>query len=224
VLDAGGPVLTERESKQVLAAIGVPVTREQLAADAGQALEAARSMGYPLALKVESPGIAHKTEAGVIRLGLADGEALRRACREVLDAAARNAPGAKINGLLVQEMAPQGLEIAVGVTMDEQFGPMITVGLGGIFIEVMADTRTLPAPVDQAAALRMLESLRGARLLRGFRGMPPVDVQALAGIVARVSELAARFAGVIEQIDINPLIARGKAIVAVDALIVKRAA
>ncbi|WP_207802914.1 acetate--CoA ligase family protein [Roseicella frigidaeris] len=221
LLDAAGPTLTEREAKSVLAAYGVPVVEERLAADAEAAVAAAASLGYPVALKVESPDIPHKTEAGVIRLGLADAAAVRAAHAAVLANAARAAPGARINGVLVQPMVPQGIEIVVGARRDPLFGPMVVVGLGGILVELLRDSATALAPVGEAEARAMLRRLKGYRLLRGFRGLPPVDEAALAAIIRRVGELAADQRERIAEIDVNPLICAGSRILAVDGLIVR---
>jgi acetyltransferase len=221
-LAAAQGVLTERESKKVLSAVGVPVTHEALARDSDAAVQAAEAIGYPIALKIESPDIAHKTEAGVVRLNLRGPGALRVACEEVLAAARRHAPDAAIKGLLVQQMVDGGLELMVGSTTDRQFGPLITVGFGGTLVELLADTCTRLAPVSRLQALEMLGALRGARLLDGYRGSPAADRDRLADLIVRVSQLAAQFADQIDQIDVNPVIVSGARVTAVDALIVKR--
>ncbi|TPG49913.1 CoA-binding protein [Roseomonas nepalensis] len=216
---ASGAVLTEREAKAVLAAYGVPVVAETLATGAEEAVAAADAAGYPVVLKVESPALPHKTEAGVIRLGLAGPEAVRAAFAEVMANARRAAPGAPIHGVLVQPMVPAGIEVVVGARRDPLFGPTVLVGMGGILVELLRDTAVALAPVSHGEARAMLAGLRGARLLSGFRNLPAVDLDALAGVVQRVSELAADHAGRIAEIDVNPVIAAGARLVAVDALI-----
>ena len=216
---AGGAVLTEREAKSVLAAYGIPVVAETLAADAEAAVAAAEAAGYPVVLKVESPALPHKTEAGVIRLNLGSAEAVREAFAAVMANARRHAPGAPIHGVLVQPMVPQGIEIVVGARRDPLFGPTVLVGLGGILVELLRDSTVALAPVGHAEARAMLGRLKGAALLSGFRNMPAVDLDALAGIVQRVSELAADHADRIAEIDVNPVICAGPRLVAVDALI-----
>ena len=134
---------------------------------------------------------------------------------------ARAAPSARINGVLVQPMVPQGLEIVVGARRDPLFGPMVVVGLGGIFVELLRDSATALAPVGDAEARALLRQLKGYRLLEGFRGLPPVDQDALVGVIRRVSELAADQRDRIAEIDVNPLICAGGRIVAVDALIIR---
>jgi hypothetical protein len=135
--------------------------------------------------------------------------------------AARAVPGARINGVLVQPMVPQGLEIVVGARRDPLFGPMVVVGLGGVFVELLRDSATALAPVGEDEARAMLHRLKGHRLLQGFRGMPAVDEAALAGVIRRVSELAADQRDRIAEIDVNPLICAGDHVLAVDGLIVK---
>jgi len=213
--------LTEREAKEVLAAYGVPVVRDALVQGEDEAVAAAVAAGMPVVLKVESPDIAHKTEAGVVRLNLRTEADVRAAFREVMANARAVAPPARIGGVLVQPMVPPGTEIMVGALIDPQFGPMIVVGLGGVFVELLKDTSARLAPVDRIEACRMLGELKAQQVLRGFRGAEPVDVERLAEIVARVSELVADQHERIAELDINPLICAGERIVAVDALIAK---
>ena len=218
---AGSATLTEREAKAVLAAYGVPVVGERLVGDAEAAVAAAVALGFPVVLKVELPDIPHKTEAGVIRLGLGDAAAVREAYAAVMANAARAVPDARINGVLVQPMVPQGLEIVVGARRDPLFGPMVVVGLGGIFVELLRDSATALAPVGEDAARAMLRRLKGYRLLEGFRGLPAVDQDALVGVIRRVSELAADQRDRIAEIDVNPLICVGDRAIAVDGLILR---
>lgn len=216
--------LTEREGKAVLAAYGVPVVQEHLVQGADEAAAAARQAGFPVVLKVESPDIPHKTEAGVIRLNLRNEAEVRTACAEILANAQAVSPPARITGVLVQPMVPAGAEIMVGARIDAQFGALVVVGLGGIFVELMRDTALRPAPVDAEEARRMLGELQGQAVLRGFRGSPPVDVDRLAEVVARISEFAADQRDRIAELDVNPLICAGDRILAVDALIARRPA
>lgn len=215
-------VLTEREAKQVLAAYGVPVVTEKLVQNAGEALSAAASIGYPVAIKVESPDLPHKTEAGVIRLNLRDEPQLRVAFAQVMENATNVRPLPRINGVLVQPMIPTGVEVMVGARVDPLLGPLIVVGLGGVFVELLKDTVVELAPVTPAEAQAMLDRLRGAALLRGFRGSEPVATGQLARAISRVSELAADQRERISEIDVNPLICAGSRVVAVDALIARR--
>jgi acetate---CoA ligase (ADP-forming) len=220
---APNTTLTEREGKEVLSSYGVPVVQETLVQNADEAVAAALASGGPVVLKVESPDIAHKTEAGVIRLGLATPEQVRTAFAEVMANAGKVLPAPRINGVLVQPMVPQGVEIMVGARVDPQFGPLVVVGLGGVFVELLKDTAVSPAPVDRSEALSMLQALKGRAVLQGFRGAEPVNLERLAEVIARISEFAADHAAGLTELDVNPLICAGEHIVAVDALIVKRA-
>jgi len=216
-----GPVVAEAAAKRIFAAYGVPVTAERLVGDAEAAVAAADALGYPVVVKAESVDIPHKTEAGVVRLNLADAAAVRAACTSVLAAVGAIDPPPRLNGLLVQPMAPPGIEIMVGARTDPLFGPLVVVGLGGVMVELLHDTALALAPVTASEAETMLRGLKGAALLHGFRGSAPVDVPQLAGIVARLSEFIADHCGVVAEMDVNPIIAAGPRIVAVDGLIVK---
>ena len=212
-------VLTEREAKQVLAAYGVPVVTEKLVQDVREAESAAADIGYPVAIKVESPDLPHKTEAGVIRLSLRDESQLRAAFAAVMDNANKVQPRPRINGVLVQPMIPAGVEVMVGARVDPLLGPLIVAGLGGVFVELLKDTIVELAPVTLDEAQAMLGRLRGAALLRGFRGSEPVDTRKLAEVVCRLSELVADQHERISELDVNPLICAGSRVIAVDALI-----
>jgi acyl-CoA synthetase (NDP forming) len=212
-------MLTEREAKQVLAAYGVPVVTERLVQDVREAASAAADIGYPVAIKVESPDLPHKTEAGVIRLSLRDESQLKAAFAAVMDNANKVQPLPRINGVLVQPMIPAGLEVMVGARVDPLLGPLIVAGLGGVFVELLKDTIVELAPVTLDEAQAMLSRLRGAALLGGFRGSEPVDTRKLAEVVCRLSELVADQLGRISELDVNPLICAGSRVIAVDALI-----
>ena len=217
-LEAG--TMTERASKQALAAYGIRVTRETLAPDLQSALAAAGAIGYPVALKIESPDIAHKTEAGVVSLGITDAEALRRAYDEIHAAAGRVSPAPRVAGVLVSEMIGAGLEMMVGARRDPQFGPLVTVGVGGVLVELLADVQVGLAPVTPMEARDMIDRLKARKLLDGYRGAAPVDIEALVDIVVRLSELAADHADRIDEIDVNPVIMGAHGAIAVDALLV----
>jgi acetyltransferase len=218
--------LTEREAKLVLAEYGFPVTREWLARNPAEAVAYAREVTGTVALKIDSADIPHKTDAGAVRLGLKGDDAVQRGYVEVMDAAARHAPGARINGVLVQEIVPQGIEMMLGVISDPVFGPVVAVGLGGIHIEVLRDISYRLAPITSEEAQAMLGELRGYKLLEGVRGMPPRDIESVCDLIVRLSWFAHDFAGEIAEVDINPLVVleRGAGARVVDALIVRQAA
>ena len=219
---AGCRTLTEREAKEVLALYGVPVVGERVAQSAQEAVNAAGALGYPVVLKVESPDLPHKTEAGVVRLDLRDADQVRAAYQAIMANARAVAPPPRINGVLVQTMMPQGVEMVVGARIDPLFGPLVVVGLGGILVELLQDSTLAPAPVTHAEALGLLTQLKGARLLDGFRGMPSVDRNHLADVICRVAAFAADHRDIIAELDVNPLICTGEHITAVDALIVPK--
>lgn len=222
LVEAGsrGKSLSETESKRILDCYGIRVPREIVARDPDAAAEAASTIGGKVALKIVSPDILHKTEAGGVRLGLSVAEDVRAAAQEILASASRYAPQARIDGVSVQEMAPSGVEIVLGMKNDRQFGPLVAVGLGGIMVELLGDTAVRLAPIGETAARDMLASLKGYPLLTGFRGRPGVDVDGLVDAICRLSELAHDLADVIDQIDVNPVIASGAGVLAADALIV----
>jgi acyl-CoA synthetase (NDP forming) len=224
LLDAAGPRITEREAKEILAAYGVPVARDAVVQTADHAVRAAVELGYPVVLKVESPDIPHKTDAGVVRLGLKDEGSVRQAFDDITAAAERVSPKPQIRGVLVQPMIAAGTEIVVGTKLDPTFGPLIVVGMGGILVELLRDSAADLAPVGPAQARAMLESLRGYKLLTGFRGSAPADIGRLVDIIVRVSHLAADLSDRVAEIDVNPIICGPGRAIAVDALIVRLSA
>jgi acetate---CoA ligase (ADP-forming) len=225
-LAEAGAVLTEVAAKRLLAGYGIPRPPEALAASADAAVAAAARIGGPVALKVQSPDIAHKTEAGAVALGVSGEGAVREAYARVLRNAETAHPGAAIEGVLVQRMAPPGLEIILGVGHDPKFGPMLMVGLGGIHVEVLRDVAFAPVPIGVDEVPGLLAELKGAALLDGVRGAPPADREALAELIAALSRFAADHADQIAEIDLNPVIVhpQGEGLSIVDALILKPSA
>ncbi len=223
---AAGSSLPEHAAKALLAPFGIPRPEEALAGDAEAAAAAAARIGFPVALKIQSPDIPHKTEVGGVALGLADAGAVRAAFAAMLDRARTAHPGARIDGALVQRMAPPGVEVILGIQRDPDFGPVLMVGMGGILVEVLQDIALAPAPVTEAEARDLLAGLRGAPLLAGVRGRPPADVAALAALMARLSRFAADHAEAIGSIDLNPVLVHpeGQGLTVVDALILPAAA
>lgn len=213
--------LGEYRAKQLLARYGIPVVREKLLSETEVEALQTPPLAFPLAVKIESPDVPHKTEAGAVRLNITDLASLKQAARGVIAGARTHRPNARIDGVLVQEMAA-GLEVIVGAVNDAYFGPTVAFGLGGIFTELMKDVTHRFAPFDEAAAREMVCEIKGAPLLQGYRGQPPLDIEALAATLARISQLIADHADRISEIDINPLFVRsaGHGVVAADALIV----
>ena len=213
-------VLPEYAAKHALAAF-LPPSPERLATTAAEAADAATALGFPVALKIQSPDLPHKTEAGGVRLGLADVNAVRYAYDTMMRDVLAHQPDARIDGVVVQRMAPKGHELVVGMVNDATFGPVMMVGFGGVTVELFGDVAHSPAPVDAAEAKRMICSLRSAPLLTGFRGSKPIDLAPIATLIARLSEAALTHADRIDEMEFNPVIlhADGSGLTIADALI-----
>ena len=211
---------SERDALAFLERHGVPVVPAALAADEAGALAAARRIGGPVAVKIASPDIAHKSDIGAVALGAFGDPAVADAFRRVTAAAAAGAPGARIDGVLVSPMRGRGIELFVGVSRDPQWGPVLAVGLGGIWVEVLQDVSLRLLPVGPAEIRRMLGELRGAKLLAGGRGVPAAGLDAVSGAIARIGEAALRLGPDLAALDVNPLWVRGDRVEALDALFV----
>ncbi len=225
---ADGRPLVEREAKQLLTLYGIPTTREALATTADEAVAAARAIGYPVVLKIESPDLPHKTEAGGVLLDIADDAAARAGFAQILASARAYKPTATLAGVLVQEQVTGGQELILGMTQDPAFGPAIAVGLGGIFVEVLRDVALGVPPLTARDGRAMLGRLRGAAILdgTGSRGRGPVDTEAVIDILTRFAQLCIDLREEVAEIDVNPLLAlpRGQGARVVDCLIVPQAA
>lgn len=220
-LKSGGHTLTEIEAKGLLRAYSIPVPRSRVVKDAIEAVEAAESIGYPVVLKAVSPDILHKTEAGGVATGISDGGELKERFARMLLRLADERPTAAIEGFLVEETAPRGVEVIAGVVRDGQFGPLVMFGTGGVAVELMRDVSFRLAPLTKDEALGMIGEVRGYPLLTGFRGDTPKDLDALADAIIRLSGIAMDI-GEITEIEINPLIVHEKGVMAVDARAVLR--
>ncbi len=216
----------EAEARQILAAAGLPMVASRLCGTASQATEAAAALGFPVALKIASPDIAHKSDIGGVALDLDTPDAVTEAFTTVTDRARAACPHARLDGVLVSPMVRDGVEMILGVQNDPTFGPVVMCGLGGVFVEILADVSFRPAPFDAAEAHRMLRELQGYPLLAGARGRPPGDVDALADALAALSRFAAAHGGHLDSAELNPVLVRpaGQGVVALDALIVPRTA
>jgi acyl-CoA synthetase (NDP forming) len=212
---------SEQAARTLLAEAGVPVAPSHLVTDAEGAVAAADGIDGPVAVKAVSPDILHKSDIGAVRLDVAGEDAVRAAYAAVT-AAAASVPDARVEGVLVSPMRRGGIELLVGVVRDPQWGPMLAVALGGVFVEVLQDSVLSPLPVDDERARDMIEGLRGAALLHGTRGGAPADLEAVAAVVARVAELAGALGDDLESLEINPLRVEGSTVEALDALITWR--
>ena len=225
MLAASAPILCEWHARPVLAAYGIGGGEAgTLAHSPAEAEAAVRALARLAALKVQSTDIPHKTEAGAVALNVS-GDGARAAYERVLAAAMRHAPDARIDGVLVQPMAPPGREVILGVSRDATWGPLLMVGLGGVLVEALGDVALAPVPLDHAAARALIGRLKGAAVLGAFRGAPPADTDALVDLIVRLSQFAADHTDTIAEIDLNPVIvhAKGQGVSVVDALIVKQA-
>ena len=212
-------LLSEVEAKAALGASGVPVTATTLAQTREEAAAQAEAMGYPVALKVVSQNVAHKSDVGGVVLGLESHDAVAAGYDEIIHSVQAAQPSAVIEGVSVQEMASPGVEVIVGMTTDPQFGPVMMFGLGGIMVEVLGDVAFRLAPLGEGDARDMIDEIQGRQVLDGVRGQPPVDIAAIEAMLDRVSEFAAAHPEVAE-LDLNPVIASPEGAIAVDARIV----
>jgi len=195
----------DTEARGILQAYGLPIPASELAETADRAVEIAAKIGYPVVLKVASPDILHKTDVGGVRVGLESAADVRDAFDLITYRAQRYLPEARLWGCLVQKMVPQGIEVLIGMNRDPQFGPLLTFGLGGIFVETLKDVSFRIAPISRREAEAMLDEIRARALLDGVRGKPPVDKPALIEALLRISQLVVDFPEIAEM-DINPFI------------------
>lgn len=214
----------EATAKDALRAAGLPFAEEIVAATSGEAAAAATRIGGPVAMKILSPDIQHKSDIGGVELGIAGSEAAEAAFARIMAAAARHAPEAAVDGVLVSPMVSGEAELILGASTDPVFGPVVMVGLGGVFAEIFKDTALRLAPVSVEEAGEMLRELKAFPLLDGARGRAPADLDALGEAIAALSRFAARYADQVAEIDINPILARpmGEGAIALDALIVPK--
>jgi acyl-CoA synthetase (NDP forming) len=219
---APGEALSEWQSKQLLKLYGIRSPKEELVNSAAAAVRAANAIGYPVVMKTCSPDLLHKSDAGLVEVGVATAREARAAYDELLRRAKKADRSARIEGVLVSEMVTDGVETLVGVSQDQLFGPVVTVGLGGIFVEVFGDVTFRVPPFDEDEARRALLELQGYKLFEGARGRKPADVDALVDVVMKVQSLALDLASDLRELDINPLIVRPRGAVALDALVVKQ--
>jgi acetate---CoA ligase (ADP-forming) len=215
--------LTEREAKQLLAENGLRVTRERLAVTAQEASEAAEAIGFPVVLKIESPDIAHKTEAGGVQLGIADAAEAAEAFVAIMRNAGVYAPDADLRGVAVQEMAGRGVEVLVGLIRHEPFGLGMVVGIGGVFVELIKDAAFELLPIDRKAAEALIDRTRLGALLKGYRSAPQADREALVETILALSNFAGRYGHLIEAVDLNPVVVFEKGVCVLDALVIPRA-
>ena len=211
--------MTEVESKQILHDAGIPVAMAEVAPTSADAVAAADRLGYPVVLKILSPDIAHKSDAGGVKVGPGSAVEVEAAFEEIMAAVKARQPDARIEGVAVQKMAAQGTEVIVGMSKDPQFGPVMMFGLGGIFVEVLKDVAFRIVPLEARDAREMVREIKGFPVLEGVRGQDPADLAALEALILKVSEFVEAHPE-IDELDLNPVFAYKDGVVAVDARIV----
>jgi acyl-CoA synthetase (NDP forming) len=215
----GRTILTEIEAKQMLEDAGVPVSPARLASTAADAANVAAGLGFPVVLKIVSPQITHKSDVGGVALGLTSAAEVSAAFERIVASAKQHVPDATIDGVAVQRMEPQGVEVIVGVTKDPQFGPVMMFGLGGVLVEVLKDVAFRVIPIEDRDARQMIEEIKGYPLLQGYRGQDPVDLEKLRALLLKISSFVEAHPEIAE-LDLNPVFAYKDGAIAVDARIV----
>ena len=215
--------MTEFDSKEEIAKYGVKIPGQCIAKSEADVKKAVADMSFPLVMKVNSEDILHKTDAGAVKLNISSEEEAIKMYNEILANCKAYKPDARIDGILVQEMVPGGTEIIIGVNNDPQFGPMLLVGMGGVFVEVFKDVALYPCPINKDEANMMLKKLKAYKLLTGYRGAKPADIDALTELMVQISNYASENRNVVKEMDLNPVFVyeEGKGVNAVDALIMK---
>ena len=211
--------LLEPESKELIAAFGITTARHTVTASVKEAIQAATSIGYPIVLKIVSPDISHKTDVGGVKVGIKDAEGVKAAYEEIMKNVNIKKPDARIEGILVEEMATPSTEVIIGGLRDPQFGPAVMFGLGGIFVEVYKDVSFRIAPLEEYEALDMIHEIKGAKVLNGYRNTEALDIATLAQTILKVSNIMVSIEE-IKEIDLNPVLVYPKGVKAVDARII----
>lgn len=199
---------------------GVPIDLGYIAKNRDEVKEYFEKLGAPIVMKIESNDILHKSDVGGVKLNINDVNSALKAYDEIMESVTEKAPEAKINGVLMQKMLPKGVEIIIGVNNDPQFGPMLLVGLGGVFVELFKDVALYPVPLNKKEACDMLTSLKSFKLLTGYRGSKPCDIDALTDTMVAISDFALANRNRLKELDINPLFVYEKGVGVADALVV----
>jgi acetyltransferase len=202
----GRDALTEIEAKQVFAAYGLPITATKLAKSEDEAVVLAKEIGFPIVMKIVSPEILHKSDAGGVKVNIKDEASCREAYQTIITNAKAYNPDANIHGIAIQEMAPWGTEVILGSVNDSTFGPTMMFGLGGIFVEVLKDVTFRVAPVSKKSSLRMISEIRGAPILAGVRGEAPRDREVLAETISRYATMIVDLSDEVNESDANPVL------------------
>jgi acyl-CoA synthetase (NDP forming) len=215
----GRSILTEFESKRILKQAGIPVVETRLAKTPKEAVSLSQKMGFPVALKITSPDVIHKSDSGGVKLSLNNATQVKKAYDEILKKVSKQYPDAVVHGVSVQKMIRPGTEVIVGTTQDPQFGPVIMFGLGGIFVEVLKDVSFRIVPINQRDAQEMIQETKGYPLLQGYRGKEPANIPVLVEMILKVSKFVEENPQ-IKELELNPIFAYSDGAVAVDARII----
>ena len=218
-LKEGRKYLLEPEAKAICVRYGIPVTNFKVASNEREAVQFAAEIGFPVVLKIVSPDIIHKFDVGGVILNINSETEVRTAYNKILENVKKHKSNARIRGILVQEMAPQSTEVIVGATKDPQFGPALMFGLGGIFVELLKDVTFRIAPLSESDAREMITEVKAYPILKGYRGQPPVDVEAIVKILLNTSRLMMEHPE-IKELDLNPIMVYEKGAKTVDARII----
>lgn len=219
VLKSGRTVLTEVESKQLVAEAGVPVVETKLAKTKAEAVSLSKKVGFPVVLKIVSPDIIHKSDIGGVKLGLANATQVGKAFTEIMAAAKKANKKADIQGISVQKMARPGVEVIMGMSKDAQFGPVLMFGLGGVFVEVLKDVAFRIVPLNRRDASQMIREIKGYPLLEGYRGQEPANITVLEDLLLKLSDFVDKNPK-IKEMDLNPIFAYKDRALAVDARVI----
>lgn len=222
LIDKGRGALSEAESMQIMSHYGISTPKMRKAKSAEEAIQFAEEIGFPVVLKIDSPDVLHKSDIGAVKVGIGDVDAVAEAFNQIMASVKGFNDKADIHGVIVEEMLPAGTEVIIGAKVEKPFGPIITFGLGGIYVELLRDVSYSPAPLSQDEAKKLIEAIKSHKVLQGYRGKPPADLSALSDMLVKFSYFAHDLKGIIKEIDLNPVIVYGKGegCVALDALIV----
>jgi len=215
----GRTVLTEIEAKDLLRQAGISVVDTKLATSEDEAISISKQLGFPIALKITSPDVVHKTDAGGVKLGLKTAAQVGKAYNDIMTSVKKKYPNANIHGVAVQKMASPGVEVIIGMSKDPQFGPVIMFGLGGVLVEILKDVSFRIVPLTKRDAKEMIQEIKGHPLLEGYRGAEPVDVANLEDMILKVSDFVEKNPAV-KELDLNPVFAYKDGAVAVDARVI----
>ncbi len=219
VLASGRKTLVPDEAMDIIKSSGIPTPAYALAKTANEALTAAKTMGFPVVLKIVSPDVLHKSDVGGVVVGIENDKEVERNYNEIINNLIRKFPDADIMGMLIEKQVPTATEVIVGGIRDKQFGPTVMFGLGGVFVELFKDVVFRIAPVTETEALEMIEEIKGYSVLNGYRGTEKLDIQKLAKTVVTVSELISDI-GEIKEVELNPLLVYTEGVTVVDARII----